>query len=124
MNSFSRCRYSNEWDIETFITFFFSKLDFWASGATSPYLEFDWPEKIKGGGKAVFFMKRERHTVVPKDEFKLYLRYGELSNALLANLSSTTENVSSMISKYKKAKLNFFKYNRNLNLNINYLNLN
>ena len=60
-------------------------------GATVPAIEFNWPEKIKA--KAVFFLKKDPKASIPKEDFKLHIKYGELSPNLLSQLSCSTDDV-------------------------------
>ncbi|XP_063716816.1 dynein beta chain, ciliary-like [Symsagittifera roscoffensis] len=62
------------------------------AGTPQPQIHFGWPslDKIKSH-KSVFFFKRRPNTVVPKEDFKLYLRYGELSTSVLNQLAVTSQ---------------------------------
>ena len=70
------------------------------AGTPQPQIHFGWPslDKIKSH-KSVFFFKRRPNTVVPKEDFKLYLRYGELSTSVLNQLAVTSQRVSPVFSK-------------------------
>ena len=61
-------------------------------GAPAPTIEFEWPQKYKS--KGIYFMKLEENSIVPKEEFKSYIKYGEISVSPLGQLSNCTESVS------------------------------
>ena len=83
-------------------------------GAAAPSIQFEWPQKYKS--KGIYFMKLEANSIVPKEEFLSYIKYGEISISPLGHLSNCTENVSMHVFKEipkffdTEAKRNSVKY--------------